>query len=105
MQYELVDDESVIKDVKLIGSDGRYVMAAKAILTIQSPVFRRMFYGNVREAYTRCDSVELDFCTPVLQIMVLFSYTREIRLSLLPEDMKDLNRSALVALLEVREKE
>ena len=72
---ELKDDDSVIKDVTLIGSDGGRVPAAKAILAIRSPVFRRMFYGDFRESSADCDSVKLDYPASVLKCVVEYCYT------------------------------
>ena len=64
---ELDDDDSVIKDVTLKGSDGGRVSATKAVLSIRSPVFRRMFYGDFQESSNDCDSVELNYPAPVLR--------------------------------------
>jgi hypothetical protein len=72
---ELKDDDSVIKDVILIGSDGGRVPAAKAILAIRSPVFRRMFYGNFCESSSDCNSVKMDYPTSVLTNVVEYCYT------------------------------
>lgn len=72
---ELEDDESPMKDVALIGSDGGRAMATKAILAVQSPFFRRMFFGDFKEA--SCDSVTLSYPGEILQWVVTFCYTGE----------------------------
>ena len=78
MERELLDNDSEIKDVKLVGTDGGHVMASKAILSIHSPVFKRMFYGNFREAGKSCDSVKLEYSTSVLWGVVSYCYTNRI---------------------------
>ena len=77
----LEDDESDgFKDVTLIGSDGGRVSATKAVLAIRSPVFRKMFFGEFREASAKCDSVQMNYSAVVLNIVVKYCYTDEIDL-------------------------
>lgn len=110
VQREIDDDESVLKDVALVGSDDGRVTATKAILAMRSPVFRRMFYGSFREANTGCDSVKMNHCTPVLRAVVTYCYTGDLELSLLPgdsmpedEDGVQLSDAKAMALFQVRD--
>jgi len=72
---ELEDDESPMKDVALVGSDGGRVKAAKNILAMHSPFFRHMFFGNFKEA--SCDSVTLSYPSEILRWVVTFCYIGE----------------------------
>lgn len=107
LQRELLDDESVIKDVELVGSDGGSTMASKAILAIQSPVFRRMFYGSFREADQSCDRVYLDFSTEVLWAVVSYCYTNRMDFDWSPlldkEELGLLSDAMAISLVRVRE--
>ena len=59
-------------------------MASKAILAIQSPIFRQMFYRNFREARKNCNSVTFSYSTEVLQAIVSYCYTTKIGFDWLP---------------------
>lgn len=74
LRSELYDADSVIKDVSLVGTDGGHVPAAKAILAMRSPVFRKMFYGEFKEASGDCDSVEMNYPADVLGGVVSYCY-------------------------------
>ena len=86
---ELEDEESLIKDVKLVGSDGGFVRATKAILAIRSPVFHRMFYGNFQESSKDCGAVRLHYSTPVLRVVIQYCYTDAPNFLSLAERSKD----------------
>jgi len=97
---EMEDDESDIKDVRLMGSDGGYVHATKAILAIRNPFFRRMFYGNFKESSQDCDFVELNYCTPVLRFVVAYCYTNEACFDKLFHDKQLNDDSSVVPLVQ-----
>jgi len=104
---EMEDDDSVIKDVTLVGSDGGRVSATKRVLAIRSPVFRQMFNGNFQESREDCDSVQLNYPAQVLRTVVSYCSTNIIDLTYYFEDGDKLyshthSDSSAVALKKLR---
>lgn len=72
---EETETDDGLKDVELIGSDGRGVLASKAVLSLRSVVFRRMFFGEFREGTESRCVVPLDYPSSVVSMVVKYCYT------------------------------
>ena len=76
MRSLLVDEE--LADVVFKLDDGTTVAAHRAVLAARSPVFRKMLYGDMREAGDRAVSLSGGLQQPVLKAICEWAHTGNI---------------------------
>ena len=66
-----------IADVKLVGTDGKTVVAVRSLLAMRSAYFRTLFFGSFRES--SLEQVKLGYSSLVIKAVVEYCYTDEIK--------------------------